>query len=156
MVRKLGTQIASNCIDCHMPVQPSNLLVLDADDTRFKSKGAQSLDSCLPEDFASMIVEGPACAAGPISFGFRAQDLRHCQTAHPVLGLSRNMSVAVARDRGSLLRKNSSRILHKTKTDCARTIHAGRHHQQFAVLDEFVGLREIPDRPLRLVVTATA
>jgi hypothetical protein len=38
MVRKLGTQIASNCIDCHMPVQPSNLLVLDADDTRLKAK----------------------------------------------------------------------------------------------------------------------
>jgi len=38
MVRKLGTQMASNCIDCHMPVQPSNLLVLDADDTRLKAK----------------------------------------------------------------------------------------------------------------------
>jgi hypothetical protein len=38
MVRKLGKHIASNCIDCHMPVQPSNLLVLDADDTRLKAK----------------------------------------------------------------------------------------------------------------------
>jgi hypothetical protein len=38
MVRKLGKHIASNCIDCHMPVQPSNLLVLDADDIRLKAK----------------------------------------------------------------------------------------------------------------------
>jgi hypothetical protein len=38
MVRKLGKQIATNCIDCHMPVQASNLLVLDADDTRLKAK----------------------------------------------------------------------------------------------------------------------
>jgi hypothetical protein len=38
MVHKLGTQIASNCVDCHMPVQASNLLVLDADDTRLKAK----------------------------------------------------------------------------------------------------------------------
>jgi Cytochrome c554 and c-prime len=38
MVQKMGKQIARNCIDCHMPVQPSNLLVLDADDTRLKAK----------------------------------------------------------------------------------------------------------------------
>jgi hypothetical protein len=38
MVRKVGNQIASNCIDCHMPVQASNLLVLDADDTRLKAR----------------------------------------------------------------------------------------------------------------------
>jgi len=37
MVRKPGKQIASNCIDCHMRVQPSNLLLLDADDTRLKA-----------------------------------------------------------------------------------------------------------------------
>src|SRR5882762_10694493 len=55
-----------------------------------------------------------------------------------------------------LAKKNSSRILHDTKTDCARTIHAGGHHQQFAVLDEFVRLGKIPDRPLRLVITPTA
>jgi len=38
MFHKVGKQIASNCIDCHMPVQASNLLVLDADDTRLKAK----------------------------------------------------------------------------------------------------------------------
>jgi Cytochrome c554 and c-prime len=31
---KLGSQIAQNCIDCHMPVQASNLLTVDTDDTR--------------------------------------------------------------------------------------------------------------------------
>jgi cytochrome c554/c'-like protein len=38
MVRKVGKQNASNCIDCHMPVQASNLLVLDADDMRLQAK----------------------------------------------------------------------------------------------------------------------
>jgi hypothetical protein len=38
MFHKAGKQIASNCIDCHMPVQASNLLVLDADDTTLKAK----------------------------------------------------------------------------------------------------------------------
>jgi len=38
MVQKIGKQIAHNCIDCHMPVQASSLLVLDADDTRLKAK----------------------------------------------------------------------------------------------------------------------
>jgi hypothetical protein len=38
MVPKVAKQIASNCIDCHMPVQASNLLVLDADDTRLKAR----------------------------------------------------------------------------------------------------------------------
>jgi Cytochrome c554 and c-prime len=37
MARKRGTQIASNCIDCHMPVQPSNKLVLDADNQRLQA-----------------------------------------------------------------------------------------------------------------------
>ncbi len=30
----LGPQIAQNCVDCHMPVQASNLLTVDTDDTR--------------------------------------------------------------------------------------------------------------------------
>ncbi len=34
---KVGKKIASNCIDCHMPVQPSNTLVLDADDKRLQA-----------------------------------------------------------------------------------------------------------------------
>jgi hypothetical protein len=29
MYAKLGAQIASNCIDCHMPVQQSKLIVSD-------------------------------------------------------------------------------------------------------------------------------
>jgi hypothetical protein len=37
MVRKMGTGIASNCIDCHMPVQASDKLVLDADDRRLRA-----------------------------------------------------------------------------------------------------------------------
>ena len=37
MIQKLGKEIASNCIDCHMPVEPSNLLVLDADDSRLRA-----------------------------------------------------------------------------------------------------------------------
>jgi hypothetical protein len=37
MVRKVGTRIASNCIDCHMPVQASNKLVLDADNQRLQA-----------------------------------------------------------------------------------------------------------------------
>jgi hypothetical protein len=38
MFARLGAQIATNCIDCHMPIQESKLLVLDADDTRLKAK----------------------------------------------------------------------------------------------------------------------
>jgi len=37
MIQKLGKRFASNCIDCHMPVEPSNLLVLDADDSRLRA-----------------------------------------------------------------------------------------------------------------------
>jgi hypothetical protein len=38
MFASLGAQIATNCIDCHMPVQESKLLVLDTDDTRLKAR----------------------------------------------------------------------------------------------------------------------
>lgn len=38
MVRRVGKQIASDCIDCHMPVEASNLLVLDADDMRLRAR----------------------------------------------------------------------------------------------------------------------
>jgi hypothetical protein len=38
MFARLGAQIATNCIDCHMPIQESKLLVLDTDDTRLKAK----------------------------------------------------------------------------------------------------------------------
>jgi hypothetical protein len=35
---KLGPTISGNCVDCHMPVQQSNLLVLDTDEGRLKAK----------------------------------------------------------------------------------------------------------------------
>src|ERR1700722_933277 len=38
MLQKTRKQITPDCIDCHMPVQASSLLVLDADDTRLKAK----------------------------------------------------------------------------------------------------------------------
>lgn len=38
MFAKAGKKIASNCIDCHMPVQPSNALVLDARDERLQAR----------------------------------------------------------------------------------------------------------------------
>jgi Cytochrome c554 and c-prime len=34
MFAKLGRQIAANCVDCHMPVQASSMLVVDANDKR--------------------------------------------------------------------------------------------------------------------------
>src|SRR6266576_3064698 len=49
---------------------------------------------------------------------------------------------------------NSVRILSTPKTYSSGTIHAGSHHQEFAVLVEFVGLREVPDRPLGLVIAS--
>src|SRR5437879_3142913 len=51
---------------------------------------------------------------------------------------------------------NSVRILSAPKTYPSGTIHAGSHHQEFAVLVEFVGLREVPDRPLGLVIASAA
>src|SRR5437879_13001123 len=51
---------------------------------------------------------------------------------------------------------NSVRILSAPKTYPPGTIHAGSHHQEFAVLVEFVGLREVPDRPLGLVIASAA
>jgi hypothetical protein len=38
MFAKVGPGIATDCIDCHMPVQDSKLLVLDTDDTRLNAK----------------------------------------------------------------------------------------------------------------------
>src|ERR1700685_3001610 len=46
----------------------------------------------------------------------------------------------------------SLRILGATKTDSRGAILGRRHHLQFTVLRKLVGLREIPDRPLRLIV----
>src|SRR6266566_3633184 len=50
--------------------------------------------------------------------------------------------------------KKSVRILHETETDGARVVDARRHHQEFAVLGQFISLREIPDRTLRLVIAS--
>src|SRR2546429_5494230 len=50
--------------------------------------------------------------------------------------------------------KKSVRILHETETDGARAVDARRHHQEFAVLGQFISLREIPDRTLRLVIAS--
>jgi Cytochrome c554 and c-prime len=38
MVRKIGTQAAANCIDCHMPVQSSNVLVVDTENSRLAAQ----------------------------------------------------------------------------------------------------------------------
>ena len=38
MYAKLGSQIANNCIDCHMPVQKSNLIVSDVNGTDTRAK----------------------------------------------------------------------------------------------------------------------
>jgi len=38
MYAKLGSQIANNCIDCHMPVQKSNLIVSDVNGTDMRAK----------------------------------------------------------------------------------------------------------------------
>jgi hypothetical protein len=38
MYVKLGSQIANNCIDCHMPVQKSNLIVSDVNGTDMRAK----------------------------------------------------------------------------------------------------------------------
>jgi hypothetical protein len=35
---KLGAKIRQNCIDCHMPVQDSNLIVSDLDGEQVKAK----------------------------------------------------------------------------------------------------------------------
>ena len=38
MYAKLGPQIAENCIDCHMPVQASNLIVSDVNGTSVRAR----------------------------------------------------------------------------------------------------------------------
>ncbi|MGB7285125.1 MAG: multiheme c-type cytochrome [Candidatus Acidiferrum sp.] len=38
MYAKMGPRIVDNCIDCHMPVQQSNLIVSDVDGTEVKAK----------------------------------------------------------------------------------------------------------------------
>src|SRR6266481_6875899 len=50
----------------------------------------------------------------------------------------------------------SLRILHATEPQSSGTILARRHHQKFTVLCQFICFGEIPDRPLRLVVTSAS
>src|SRR6476660_6212139 len=50
--------------------------------------------------------------------------------------------------------RTSLRFYHASETECGRTIHAGRHQQKFAMFIQPVGLREIPDRALRLIVAS--
>jgi len=38
MYAKLGAQIVSNCIDCHMPVQQSNAIVSGVNGTEVRAK----------------------------------------------------------------------------------------------------------------------
>src|SRR5271170_7805003 len=49
----------------------------------------------------------------------------------------------------------SLRIRHAPEPQRPRTIRVGRHHQEFAMLVQSVGLGKIPDRALRLIVAAT-
>src|SRR5882757_3696824 len=47
-------------------------------------------------------------------------------------------------------------IGHTAKPDRARAVPSGRHQEQLAVLVVAVGLREVPDRSLRLIGAAAA
>ena len=47
-------------------------------------------------------------------------------------------------------------VFDTTKTNRSGPIFARRHEQEFAVLVEAIGLREIPQRSLRLVIAAAA
>src|SRR5712692_12115785 len=49
----------------------------------------------------------------------------------------------------------SFRILCTPEPQSSRSILAWRHHQKFAMLAEFVGLWEVPDGSLGLVITAS-
>src|ERR1700722_17047327 len=56
--------------------------------------------------------------------------------------------------RSSLLR--SLQVHYATESHSPGTVHAGGNQQQLAVFIQFIRLRKIPDRPLRLIVTAPA
>src|SRR5258708_3649736 len=52
--------------------------------------------------------------------------------------------------------RSSFRVLYATESQRARTIVTGSHEEQLAMLFVSVGLREVPDRALRLIMTASA
>src|SRR5208337_4679221 len=49
----------------------------------------------------------------------------------------------------------SLRVYYATESDSPGAVHTGGHQQQLAVLIQLISLREVPDRALRLIVTAT-
>ena len=51
---------------------------------------------------------------------------------------------------------NVSRIHHATKSDCAGAVNTRSHQQVLAVLRQLIGLRKVPARTLRLIVTTAA
>src|SRR5271163_2807082 len=51
---------------------------------------------------------------------------------------------------------DSPRIYYATESDASGAVQTGGRQQQLAVLVQFVRLREVPDRALRLIVTAAA
>src|SRR5271170_1622368 len=51
---------------------------------------------------------------------------------------------------------HSFHILHATKAESSGTVIAWRHQQKLAVLIIAIGLREVPDRTLRLIMASSA
>src|ERR1700683_176858 len=45
---------------------------------------------------------------------------------------------------------SSLRVYYTTESDSSGAIHTGGHHQQLPVLVQFIRLRKVPDRTLRL------
>src|ERR1700678_2021755 len=56
----------------------------------------------------------------------------------------------------SIIANRSLRVYYATEASSAGAVHTGGYHQQLAVLVQFVGLRKVPDRALRLIVAAAA
>jgi hypothetical protein len=53
MYAAMGAKIAANCVDCHMPVQESNQLVLDVDDKRLGAKVRNHRIAVYPQNRSS-------------------------------------------------------------------------------------------------------
>ena len=85
------------------------------------------------------------------------RDLPHCYGAVMAWRAEQGSGAAVAAPLQELqLHHITARLDYAAEADSSRAVHAGGHQQQLAVLVQLVSLREIPDRSLRLVVTATA
>src|SRR6202034_3901201 len=50
----------------------------------------------------------------------------------------------------------SLRVCYAPESNSPGAVHAGGHQQQLSVLVQLIGLREVPDRALRLIVAAAA